>query len=61
MKTSPTIDPRLELATRILAGWELGQIVEQPSFPDGVARLALDLAETLIQQAWERGWMPTDA
>lgn len=57
MKTTAQDDPRYELACRILAGWEIGQIVEQPNFPEGVARLALNLADSLYKGAADRGWV----
>lgn len=53
MKSVPS-DPRLELAERILAGWELLQIMEHQSGAAGVARMALDLADELHKQAAER-------
>lgn len=56
MKTAQS-DPRFELACRILANWDLEQIVNQPSAVDGVAALALNLAEKLIEGALYRGWI----
>lgn len=54
MKSAPHSDPRLELAAKILANWELLQIMEHQAGASGVARMALDLAEQLYQQADER-------
>ena len=67
MKTSfkdaapgPT-DLRFEIAREILIGWKLGEIVEQPHGPDGVARLALDYADELVKGAIGRGWIDASA
>ena len=60
LKSQGTTDPRYELAARILANWELGQIIEQPNIADGVARLALNLADSLYKGAQDRGWVPQD-
>lgn len=49
-------DPRLELASKILANWDLSQIMEHQAGAAGVARMALDLAEELHKQAQER-WL----
>jgi hypothetical protein len=63
MRNAPVLtgmDLRFDVAVRIMSNWELGQIVEQPNSTDGVARLALDLADALVKGARERDWLPPE-